>query len=352
MEITLSQRYLNTRQTHPELSFRDLAQKLDVSEAELAYARVGEDAERLDISASILFSELKNVGVTRSITRNPHAVHELIGEYQNLRLHGHLGLLLNPRALDLRLFFRHWSTIFSLCETTASGEQLSIQCFDFQGNTIHQIYCTEETNQAAWQALVAKYRTANNSPLTIEPADEAPTKSPIDNSIIDAEWRKLTDIHQFFMLLKRHNITRQQAFNAVKDDLACQVSNQALIQILNAAHTDQNEIMMFVGNNGCMQIFTGVIEQIEISQEKNPADGRWVTVSDPQFNLQINQLAIAESWVTRKPTKEGFVSSLELLDKQGKHMLQIFGQRSEGQPEQNKWHDQLAELIAIGTLDE
>ncbi len=352
MEITLSQRYLNTKQTHAELSSRDLAQKLNVSEAELAYVRVGEDAERLDISASLLLTELKKVGVTRSITRNPHATHEMIGEYQNLRLHGHLGLLLNPRALDLRLFFRHWSTIFSLRETTASGEQLSIQCFDFQGNAIHQIYCTEETNQDAWHALVAQYRTANNSPLTIEPADEASTVSHIDNAIIDAEWRKLTDIHQFFMLLKRHNITRQQAFNAVKDDLACRVNNQALIQILNAAHTDQNEIMMFVGNSGCMQIFTGIIEQLEISQQENPADGWWVTVRDPQFNLQINQLAIAESWVTRKPTKEGFVSSLELLDKQGKHILQIFGQRSEGQPEQNKWHDQLAGLIAIGTLDE
>ncbi|WP_145537366.1 hemin-degrading factor [Yersinia kristensenii] len=352
MEMTLSQRYLNTQQAHPELSTRDLAQKLNVSEAELAYVRVGEDAERLDISASVLLTELENVGVTRSITRNPHAVHELLGEYQNLRLHGHLGLLLNPRALDLRLFFRQWSTIFSLRETTASGEQLSIQCFDFQGNTIHQIYCTEETNQDAWQALIAKYRTENNSPLTIAPADEAPPRSLINNNIIDAEWRKLTDIHQFFMLLKRHNITRAQAFHAVKDDLACRVNNQALIQILNAAHTDQNEIMIFVGNSGCMQIFTGVIEQFKISQKAKSADGLWVTVSDPQFNLNINQLAIAESWVTRKPTKEGFVSSLELLDKQGKHILQIFGQRSEGQPEQNKWHDQLAELIAIGALDE
>lgn len=61
MEITLSQRYLNTKQTHAELSSRDLAQKLNVSEAELAYVRVGEDAERLDISASLLLTELKKL---------------------------------------------------------------------------------------------------------------------------------------------------------------------------------------------------------------------------------------------------------------------------------------------------
>ncbi|MFL4555856.1 hypothetical protein ACH19I_04595 [Yersinia kristensenii] len=67
MEITLSQRYLNTKQNHTELSLRDLAQKLNVSEAELAHARVGEDAERLDISASVLLTELKKISYRRKL---------------------------------------------------------------------------------------------------------------------------------------------------------------------------------------------------------------------------------------------------------------------------------------------
>ena len=348
MEMTLSQQYLNTKQAHPELSSRDLAQRLNISEAELAYARVGEDAERLDIDAPLLLTELENIGVTCSVTSNPYAIHQLVGEYKHLRLHGHLGLLLNPRALDLRLFFRHWSSVFSLRDTTAQGEQLSIQCFDFQGNAIHQIYCTKQTNQAAWQALIAKYRMTDNPPLELVSVDEQPnTESAIDGAIIDAEWRKMNDIHQFFMLLKRHNISRQQAFRAVGDDLAYQVDNHAVIHILKAAQASQNEIMLFVGNNGCMQIFTGTIEQFETSVEHQSVDTQWINVSSPRFNLQLNQQAIAESWVTRKPTKDGFVSSLELLDEHGKHILQIFGQRSEGQPEQNQWHQQLAELIPI-----
>ncbi|MGH1473734.1 hemin-degrading factor [Yersinia proxima] len=348
MEMTLPQQYLNVKQAHPELSSRNLAQRLNISEAELAYVRVGEDAERLDISAPLLLTELETVGVTSSVTSNPHAVHQQMGEYRNLRLHGHLGLLLNPRALDLRLFFRHWSTVFSLRETTAQGEQLSIQCFDFQGNAIHKIYCTKETNQVAWQALVAKYRMTTNPPLELTPAEEQlNSESAIDGTIIDTEWRKMNDIHQFFMLLKRHNISRQQAFRAVGDDLAYQVDNQAVIRIFNAALAGQNEIMLFVGNNGCMQIFTGTIEQFATSADDQPAESQWVNVSHPRFNLQLNQQAIAESWVTRKPTKDGFVSSLELLDEHGKHILQIFGQRSEGQPEQSQWHQQLAELPPI-----
>ncbi|MFM1345499.1 hemin-degrading factor [Yersinia proxima] len=348
MEMTLPQQYLNAKQAHPELSSRNLAQRLNISEAELAYVRVGEDAERLDISATLLLTELETVGVTSSVTSNPHAVHQQMGEYRNLRLHGHLGLILNPRALDLRLFFRHWSTVFSLRETTAQGEQLSIQCFDFQGNAIHKIYCTKETNQVAWQALVAKYRMTTNPPLELTPAEEQlNSESAIDGTIIDTEWRKMNDIHQFFMLLKRHNISRQQAFRAVGDDLAYQVDNQAVIHIFNAALAGQNEIMLFVGNNGCMQIFTGTIEQFATSADHQPAESQWVNVSHPRFNLQLNQQAIAESWVTRKPTKDGLVSSLELLDEHGKHILQIFGQRSEGQPEQSQWHQQLAELPPI-----
>lgn len=154
------------------------------------------------------------------------------------------------------------------------------------------------------------------------------------------------------MLLKRHNISRQQAFRAVGDDLAYQVDNQAVIHILKAAQAGLNEIMLFVGNSGCMQIFTGAIDKFSAPEEEQLAGGQWVNVSNPRFDLQLNQQAIAESWVTRKPTKDGFVSSLELLDEHGKHILQIFGQRSEGQPEQTQWHQQLAELTPIGVPHE
>lgn len=196
MEMSLYQRYLSAKQLNPQLPTCDLAESLNVSEAELAYARVGHDMERLNISASVLLAELAHVGVTKSVTANQCARHEIIGEYQNLRLHGHLGLILNPRALDLRLFFRQWDTIFSLCETTPQGEQHSIQCFDLQGNPIHQIYCIGETDLNAWQALVTKYRATDNTPLVLHPRDqELSGTAPLNNALIDAEWRKMNDIH-------------------------------------------------------------------------------------------------------------------------------------------------------------
>ena len=44
----------------------------------------------------------------------------------------------------------------------------------------------------------------------------------------------MTDVHQFFQLLSRNKLTRQQAFRAVGDDLAYQVDNSALSQLLEA----------------------------------------------------------------------------------------------------------------------
>lgn len=58
----------------------------------------------------------------------------------------------------------------------------------------------------------------------------------------------MTDVHRFFKLLSRNKLTRQQAFRAIGDDLAFQVDNGALTQLLNAAQQRQKEIMIFVSN--------------------------------------------------------------------------------------------------------
>ncbi len=64
----------------------------------------------------------------------------------------------------------------------------------------------------------------------------------------------MTDVHQFFVLLKKNNLSRQQVFAAVSDDLAWKVPNDSFNQLINTAFKDQNEIMIFVGNRGCVQI--------------------------------------------------------------------------------------------------
>lgn len=335
------QDYLQAKDANPGKYARDLAKILGISEAELTALRVSHDAARLNVDARTLLAALEHVGGTKSITRNEYAVHEQQGHYQNQHLNGHAGLILNPRALDLRLFLQHWLHIFSMTESTARGDRHSIQFFDAQGEAVHKVYTTDETDMAAWNALVEQYKSDVNPPLQLEAAPALPEPTPADTSTLDAEWRAMTDVHQFFQLLKRHDVTRQQAFNAVGDDLAWRVENDSLTRLLNIAKDSQNEIMIFIGNKGCVQIFTGKIEKVM-------PHGEWINVFNTRFTLHLVESAIAESWITRKPTKDGFVTSLELFAADGTQIAQLYGQRTEGTPEQTQWREQLAQLSNEG----
>ncbi|PLR37369.1 hemin-degrading factor [Chimaeribacter californicus] len=328
--------YLDIKKTHPRHYARDIARLMQRSEAELLAIRTGHDARRLQLNPAALLAALETVGETLSITRNEYAVHEQRGCYQNLTLTPHGGLVLNPRALDQRLFTSQWHCAFALDEEVPQGRRHSIQIFDPQGEAVLKIYTTAQSDKVAWQALVTRFAAHDNPALTLSPVP-APVAAATDLTGLEQAWRAMTNVHQFFLLLKKYRTTRQQAFRAVPADLACRVENRALEEILAAAYQQQNEIMIFVGNRGCVQIFTGVIESVR------PQHG-WLNVFNPAFTLHLQHQRIAESWVTRKPTADGMVTSLELFAEDGTQIAQLYGQRTEGQPEQAIWREQLARL--------
>jgi len=334
-------RWLELKQEHPRKYARDIAALMNISEAELTWARVGHDAWRLHGEIRAILGALEGVGETKCICRNPYAVHEQVGTFTNQHLNGHAGLVLNPRGLDLRLFLHQWACAFHITETTAQGERQSIQFFDHQGDALLKVYTTDNTDVSAWGDLLSRFIFADNPPLALKAADPVVNLSSADAATVDSEWRAMTDVHQFFGLLKRHSLTRQQAFRLVGDDLACQVDNSALAQLLNSARQDGNEIMIFVGNRGCVQIFTGAVEKVV------PMKG-WLNIFNPAFTLHLLEETIAESWVTRKPTADGHVTSLELFAADGTQIAQLYGQRTEGEPEQRQWRSQIDALTVKG----
>ncbi|OWO80216.1 hemin-degrading factor [Photorhabdus luminescens] len=353
MNSSLYERYLQAKADNKAKYARDLAAYLNVSEGELLHSRVGIDAKRLNVDAPTLLEELAIVGEIKAITRNDFAVHEQIGRYENTRFSSHAGLVLNPYELDLRIFFEHWSSVFYLVEPAKNGVRHSIQFFDHQGDALHKVYATNNTDMAAWEALIEKYQTEDNPALVIKPIEKT-TYSTITNELkaqLDEEWRAMTNVHQFFTLLKRHNLSRQQVFNAVQGDLAYKVENSALNELINTAYNDQNEIMIFISNHGCVQIFTGKLERLMPHQEEN-SDQKWINIFNRNFTLHLIESAIAESWVTRKPTEDGFVTSLELFDANGNQIAQLFGQRTEGTPEQTQWREQVAALPKLQLIQE
>lgn len=335
-------RWLNLKEENPGKYARDIAALMQIGEAELAHARVGHDARRLQGEIREVLAALEAVGDVKCICRNEYAVHEQVGSFSNHYLNGHAGLVLNPRGLDLRLFLNQWASYFHLQESTPRGERQSIQFFDHQGDALLKVYATDATDAAAWDAVLARFVTEDNPALVLKAREnpaEAAAAEPAGN--LETEWRAMTDVHQFFTLLKRHGLTRQQAFRQVSDDLACRVDNGAVASLLTRAQRDGNEIMIFVGNRGCVQIFTGPLEKVA------PMKG-WLNIFNPLFTLHLRDDAIAESWVTRKPTADGHVTSLELFAADGTQIAQLYGQRTEGQPEQEQWREQIEALLKEG----
>lgn len=333
----LWQRYQDVKASGAAKYARDIAAVMGVSEAELTAARVGHDAVRLQDNARAILASLEKVGETKCICRNEYAVHEQIGAFTHQHLDGHAGLILNPRALDLRLFLSQWASAFHVND----GGRESIQFFDPHGDAVLKVYTTDNTDSAAWQALIGEQTQSTPAPLALRPVENARYADTADGAALEKEWRAMTDVHQFFALLRKYNLSRQQAFRLVNDDLACRINTDALPRLLETLQQDGNEFMIFVGNRGCVQIFTGVLEKL------TPMRG-WINIFNSAFTLHLREETIDEVWVTRKPTIDGHVTSVELFAKDGTQIAQLYGQRSEGHPEQQQWRTQVDSLTAEG----
>ncbi|MDO1871218.1 ChuX/HutX family heme-like substrate-binding protein, partial [Escherichia coli] len=76
--------------------------------------------------------------------------------------------ILNPRALDLRLFLNQWASVFHINENKARGERQRIQFCDHQGDALLNGYATDNTGMAAWNELLARVITHVHTRLELK----------------------------------------------------------------------------------------------------------------------------------------------------------------------------------------
>lgn len=312
---------------------RDIAALLGVSEAQWVAASVGPlTSIRLSAVYQEIFKELGALGSVMALTRNKHCVHERHGQYLDVQTQGPVGLVLGP-DIDLRMFFGCWADIFAVEE---SG-RWSLQFFDLAGVAIHKVYCTEQTDARQFLALVQRHAQTPAWPSVRLMAYESKPDQVVHIESFRDAWMAMTDTHQFFGLLQRFNVSRQGALQAAGSALAQQVESGAIEHMLRYAALTGLAIMCFVGNRGMIQIHTGGVHQIE-------QRGPWLNILDPTFNLHLNMAGISQVWVVNKPTEDGWVTSLEVLDEQGELIAQFFGARKPGQREQQPWRALMVSL--------
>ncbi|TSE20397.1 Hemin transport protein HemS [Tepidimonas alkaliphilus] len=289
-----------------------------------------------------LLQSLQSCGPLMALTRNDAAVHEKVGVYQNVSGEGAVGLALGP-DIDLRLFWSHWHAGFAVADRPGQGVR-SLQFFDAFGQAVHKIHRREETDAAAWEAVVERFRATQAWPGfrrgSAQP-DAAAATNPSSAPAFLQAWDAMTDTHEFAGLLRRFGVTRWQAMQWAEGRHTYGVARDSLQRLLEAAAFEGAPIMVFVGNPGCIQIHTGPVRRIHTGIYGGQT---WVNVLDERFNLHVRQDDVHACWVVRKPTRDGVVSSLEVFDRHGEVIAMLFGARKPGEPERPVWRALLASL--------
>ena len=266
-----------------------------------------------------------------ALTRNEACVSEKHGAYGKPSFHGAMGQVLGE--IDLRLFVRHWAYGYAVTEETKSGERFSLQFFDGAGDAVHKIYAIDGSDRDLLDALVAEHADPEALPALYAPPLPDPAELP--DADIDAEglrygWRTLQHSHDFFGLLREFCVTRRQAMRLGAPEFTHRVRTSAAEHLLTEASARGVPLMIFVGNRGCMQIFSGTVSRVA------RVNG-WMNVLDPRFNLHLRSDLVDEAWVVRKPSARGDVHALELFDADGFCFAQFFGERKPGTTERDDW---------------
>ncbi|MEM9060864.1 MAG: ChuX/HutX family heme-like substrate-binding protein [Pseudomonadota bacterium] len=336
------------RTQNPIMRSVDAALRLGVSEGELAEARAGEgEIVRLGgrgEELSRLVEGLRSVGPVMTLTRNGAVVHETKGPVRDVKFHGAMGQVVGP--IDLRLFLRNWHVAYHVTEETKSGLRRSFQIFDAHGGSVLKVYALDDTDALAWQNLFEDTADGSGATATFTPREAKPADRPDDQIHVDemcTRWRALEHSHDFFRILKDFAVGRQQALRLAGPELAEPLDPTAVHAMLRAVSDAEIPIMCFVGNPGCIQIFSGAVKTIGDA-------GTWLNVLDAEFNLHMRTDMIDRIWLVRKPTGlRGMITSLELFDAEGEMVCQFFGARPPGEPEREDWRD-VAESLTKETV--
>ena len=292
-----------------------------------------------------LVRRLYRLGEVQCVVRNDVCVHEKRGVYENVRLSPEAGIVLNIGGIDLRLFPACWKHALAVTQESHGKISRSIQFYDEFGTALQKVFMRDESRLPEWHALLAEFRNptrpefaqAGMPPVVVPPEPDAEQRATFQQA-----WQALEDVHHFGTLINRFGLDRQAAYRAAPTGAARQTGPEAWQQVLEAVRDQAIDVMIFAGNRGLVQIQTGRVHNVVRARGYlNVLDGR-----EEGFSMHLKDDQIAETWVVRRPVRDGFVSCIEGFDSRRRTVIQIFGRRKEGQPELAAWTALTDKLLA------
>ena len=313
---------------------RDVAEAMGLREAQLVAAHVGHGTTVIAAHPDRLFPAIERLGTVMALTRNDSCVIEKDGVYTDYHSGEHAAMTLNP-DIDMRMFPKHWVHGFVQEQDTDTGIRRSVQVFDAAGDAVHKVYLREASDLAAWEALKAELTLPEQSDV-LDVEDRAPPEGaksdPSKRDVLLKEWHRLTDTHQFLRLCAKFRMNRLGAYRIAGEPFVRALAPEAVPELLRKALERGTNIMVFVGNRGCIEIHSGPVHTLK-------AMGPWENVLDPGFNLHLRQDHVAEVWAVEKPTKRGPALSVEAFDAEGNLIVQFFPVAKEDNDHRPAWKE-------------
>lgn len=326
----------------PNLRIRNAAEQLGVSEFELLSTETGAGVTPLKPEFDAILEQLAVLGDVMALTRNESVVHERKGVFNNYASPSPAVALFVNEEIDLRVFKRVWRFAAAVQQEGANGKvRKSIQFFSSWGEAVHKVFLTPKSDQEAFQSFVKRFQ-ADTFEGSVDPASRPAnepriTLSDETKAAFLTEWRTLKDTHDYYGMLKRYALPRQQALEIAEGSattdghaLSTPVSKEVIPSLLEELADKQVPLMVFVGNAGMIQIHTGAITNLMWHE-------KWYNVMDKRFQMHLNMEDVARVWLVRKPTEDGVVTSLEVFDHREELIVQFFGKRKPGIPEDPSW---------------
>ncbi|CCQ11618.1 Hemin transport protein HmuS [Pseudoalteromonas luteoviolacea B = ATCC 29581] len=335
--MSLFQQLQTLKQAQPNLRNVDAAKQLNISEAQLIHCQIGHGVTQINLNElATLLKYLKRLGEVMALSRNDSVVSEITGTYEKLYVTESEGKLsaiaINPGGIDLRLFLSKWYCAF-VVETQTHW---SLQFFDKQGKAVHKIFSTNNTDLNEALNLRERFKTTEQTSINLNSVTQNLKKSTVLNDIqreaFQNAWRDLNDVHHFPALIEEFKLSRIEACEQADLPWSREIAANSLESVLSAVRESHSEIMVFVGNNGIVQIYSGKVNTLK-------QVGPWFNVLDDKFNLHVNTPSIKRAFVVRKPTDNGqtIVTSIEFFDAQNETVLTLFGRRIEGKVQSQEW---------------
>jgi putative hemin transport protein len=339
MQTLLKQNWDTLRGAQPQIRIRDAAAKLYVTEAQLLATGCGDTAIRLNPDWIQLLPALAGLGSVMVLTRNAYAVHEVTADYHIDTITADAASM-RGHVLGLHLNLHDWQSAFAVEETTPLGVRHSVQFFDRYGDAVHKVYLTLSSHLAAYRALVASFRSTDQTPaqtVLAKPPKMSLSLKPFELEALKLYWQLPQPLYGNTAQAGALSISRYQALSLLMPDYVTPIPLQVWRDFMHTLVGAGLTLVIGVANAGATQHYIGAIHKLLLTEP-------WFNVMDDGFNLHLQDHAIANLWAVKQMAQDGMVTSLEAYDAQGEIIISLYCLDARLQADDMVWRELIASL--------